>query len=343
MCLSKSSWGEDKCSCTAEKLALTPESVNVTFADVGCESEKAPPACGLPRRSGGNEQSMPKIEFKDKFIAFVDVLGCKALVEAAEAGDDATLNHVLGILTEYGSERHRNGFAQNGPALCPESHYFQRDLDFRVTHISDCLIVSGEVSPAGVINLVHHCWALVLNLLVVGVMARGYITRGNISHHGDQFVGSGYQKAYENEHNVAAFKRQADERGTPFVEIDRGVAEYIATDGDWCTRETFSRCVKADGRVVALFPFQRLQHSFVIGNFGAHRFDPDREKRGNQNLRESLTKMKNRVAALVDRSNPDAVSKAEHYIGALDAQLATCDRIDEILTQLGSRSSSRLL
>jgi hypothetical protein len=284
---------------------------------------------------------MSKIEFKDKFVAFIDVLGFKALVEAAEAGNDGTLNNVLSMLAEYGSAKHREKFAKSGPSLCPDSRYIQRDLDFRSTNISDSLILSSEISPAAVVNLVHHCWALVLSLLPLGVMCRGYITRGSLSHEGIQFFGSGFHKAYENEkHGVSAFKRVADERGTPFVEIDRLVSEYLATDGDWCSREMFSRCVKSDGEVVALFPFQRLQHSFVIGNSGTHRFDPDREKQANHNLRTSLTRMKHSVLALVDQSNTSAVNKAEHYIRALDAQLATCDQTDDILTKLGQTPGS---
>jgi hypothetical protein len=165
-------------------------------------------------------------------------------------------------------------------------------------------------------------------------MCRGYITRGSLSHEGIQFYGSGYQKAYKSEHDVSAFKRGADERGTPFVEIDRLVSEYLATDGDWCSREMFSRCVKGDGEVIALFPFQRLQHSFIIGNSGTHRFDPGREKQANHNLRTNLTRMKHSVLALVDQANIEAVKKAEHYIRALDTQLAACDQTDDILTRL---------
>jgi len=280
---------------------------------------------------------MPNIEFSDKFIAFIDVLGFKKLVEAAEAGNDQVLNEVLDVLTDFGSAEYRKRFEVTGPKICPQSSCLQRSLDFRATHISDCLVVSSEVSPAGVINLVHHCWAVVLYFLQKGVMCRGHITRGQIFHTDTQFVGTGYQKAYENEAKVAAFKREADERGTPFVEVDREVCEYVATNGDWCVKEMFSRFAKGDGEVVALFPFQRLSHSFIIGDYGGHKFDPAEEKRANNNVRSWLLEMKERVLALVDKSNPSAVRKAEHYIKALDAQLAVCNSTDEFLVRLTSR------
>ena len=218
---------------------------------------------------------------------------------------------------------------------CPNSRYIQRDLDFRLTQLSDCVIVSSEVSPAGVINLVSHCWGVVIKLLTKGIMCRGNITRGLVYHTDAQIIGSGYQEAYRKEAQVTAFKREADERGTPFVEIDQVVCDYVRDHGDWCVKEMFSRYVKEDGKVTALFPFQRLEHSFIIVGF-RKKFDPEKENRSNQNMRLMIEKLKERVMALVDRSNPNAVSKAEHYIVALDAQLEVCKRTDEMIDMLNS-------
>jgi len=281
------------------------------------------------------------MEFKEKFIGFIDVLGFKGMVEAAEAGQENTLNQVLQILSEYGSARARDRFSKYGPMTCPESGRLQRDLDFRATSVSDSLIISSEISQAGVINLIQHCWAAVLCFLQKGVMCRGYITRGLIFHTETQFVGTGYQKAYENESKVAAFKRNADERGTPFVEVDRVVCEYVERSTNACVKELFSRFAKGDGDVVALFPFQRLAHSFIIGDFHGHKFDPEQEKLSNENVRRLLNDMKQRVNALVDSSNPSAVRKAEHYVRALDSQLLVCDSTDEFLRQFSFSSPSR--
>lgn len=280
------------------------------------------------------------MEFKEKFVAFVDLLGFKKLVEAAEAGTGMALTELLEVLKKFGSPEERNKFGMYGPTVCPESTYLQRDLDFCLTQISDCVIVSSEVSPAGVINLVNHCWGIVIGLLQSGMMCRGYITRGPIFHTDTQVLGTGYQKAYEKEGNVAAFKREADERGTPFVEVDRAVCDYVRNCEDRCVKEMFSRYVRDDGEVVALFPFQRLAHSFVIGGFG-QKFDEEKEKQSNQNVRLMLRNLKGRVMAFVDMSNPSAVKKAEHYMQALDAQLAVCDRTDEMIDMLSSPFPSR--
>lgn len=246
------------------------------------------------------------------------------------------LKELLEALKHLGKSEDKEKFKKYGPTTCPQSQYLQSDLDFQLKQITDCVIVSSEVSPAGVINLVQHCWGAVIMLLTKGIMCRGYITRGLIYHTEDQIIGSGYQKAYGKESHVTAFKRSADERGTPFVEVDQVVCDYIANHSDPCVKEMFSRYVKTDGEVTALFPFQRLSHSFAIGGFGLPLFDPEKEKLSNQNVRIMLQNFKERVIALVDKSNPNAVIKAEHYLAALDAQLEVCSRTDDFIAKLCS-------
>lgn len=283
---------------------------------------------------------MNDTKFKDKFIGYVDILGFKKMVEAAEAGTGMPLSELLEVLKELGIPKDRIKFEKNGPMTCPNSKYIKRDLDFRLTQISDCVIVSSEVSPAGMINLVSHCWGAVIRLLTKGIMCRGYITRGSVYHTDVQIIGSGYQNAHGKEDQVTAFKREADERGTPFVEVDPAVCDYARAYGDPCVKEMFPRYVKEDGTVTALFPFQRLQHSSIIGSWLGHTFNPERERQSNENMRSMIEKMKERVMALVDQLNPDAVSKAKHYIAALDAQIEVCKKTDEMIDTLNSPSPS---
>jgi hypothetical protein len=276
---------------------------------------------------------MSDLEFRDKFIGFVDILGFKKLVEAAETGTGMPLHDLLEVLKELGTPEDRKRYEKYGARICPASTYIHRSLDFRVTQISDCVVVSSEVSPAGVINLVHHCWGAVIQLLTKGIMCRGYITRGLVYHKDDQIIGSGYQKAYGKESQVTAFKREADERGTPFVEVDPVVYSYVEDHGDSCVKGLFARYVKTDGEATVLFPFQMLAHTFIIASVG-YTCDPQKEKQSDQNMRLIIENARQRVMALVDQSNPSAVSKAEHYIAALDAQLEMCARIDKIIDTL---------
>ena len=185
------------------------------------------------------------------------------------------------------------------------------------------------------INLVDQCWKAVVRLLQAGVMCRGYISQGSIYHTDTQVVGTGYQEAYEKESQVAAFKREADERGTPFVEVAPAVAAYVSDCGDPCVQEMFSRLVRDDGETVAVFPFQRFSHSFIIGGLG-HKFDPEKERRSNDNMGASIKQLMARIQALVDTSNPQAVRKSEHYLSALEAQLQICDQTDRMIDQLSA-------
>jgi hypothetical protein len=271
----------------------------------------------------------------DKFIAFVDVLGFKKMVAESEEGTGLPLSDLMQLLKHLGTGVERAHFERSGPTCCPQAPRIQKNLDFRVTQISDCVVVSAEISPAGVINLIHHCWGAVIELMTRGIMCRGYIKRGRVFHSDSQIIGSGYQDAYSAERNVRAFMREADERGTPYVEVDAEVYQYVESQPDACVKEMFGRMVKRDGEVVVLFPFQMLRHSFLIGSIGG-RFDPEKEHTSNQNLRNKLLRMKERVWSFVDRSNPNAVSKANHYIAALDTQLRVCDETDEEIRMLAS-------
>jgi hypothetical protein len=277
---------------------------------------------------------MKNTEFKDKFIGYVYILGFKKMVEASEAGTGMPLPELLEMLEKLDAPDDRKDFEKYGPTICPESTYIQRNLDFRVTSFSDSVIVSSEISSAGVINLINHCWGAVLKLLVKGIMCRGYITRGSIYHTDAQIIGSGYQNACSKEkEGVTAFKCEADERGTPFVEVDQAVCNYVRDFGDKCVKEMFSRYVKGDGVVMALFPFQMLAHSF--GGFG-YEFDPEKEKQSNNNVRLWIKDFKERIMARVDQTDPKVMRKAQHYITALDAQLEACEKTDEMIDMLNS-------
>lgn len=274
-------------------------------------------------------------EFSDKFVAFVDVLGFKNLVADAEAGKGMGLSELLKLLEGLGTGKERARFESGGGTWCPEAPRVAKHLDFRVTQISDCAIVSAEVSPAGLVNLVSHCWAAAMHLLQSGLMCRGYIKRGRIFHTDNQVIGTGYQDAYAAEGKVTAFRREADERGTPFIEVDPEVVGYVASQPDACVKEIFARMVKTESGTTAVFPFQRLSHQFVISGFG-RRFDPEEERRSNQNVRVLITTLKAKVTASVDPAHESAVRKASHYLAALDVQLAGCDRTDDVINMLAS-------
>lgn len=92
---------------------------------------------------------------------------------------------------------------------------------------------------------------------------------------------------------------------------------------------------KRDGDTVVLFPFQRLEHKFIIPGLG-QKFDPEEQFKANDILRNNLLDMKKRVTSLIDPSNKKAVAKGKHYLHALDEQLRVCDHKDQEIRKLSA-------
>jgi hypothetical protein len=137
------------------------------------------------------------------------------------------------------------------PKVCPNSSRIATDLDFKITQISDCVVVSAEVSPAAVIALNHHCVTVAQALVHEGTLCRGYVTRGNIYHEERQFIGTGYMRAVENEKTVVFKRADLGEQETPFIQIDESVTEYVRDEGDECVCKMFARCTTSDGTYTA--------------------------------------------------------------------------------------------
>ena len=147
-------------------------------------------------------------------------------------------------------------------------------------------------------------------------------------------MGTGYNTAYKSEANVSAFKQEVDEKGTPFIEIDKAVCDYIRDDTDDCVRKMFDRHVKVEEGIAGIFPFKVLSHSFAIGGIPGMEFDPDAERESNDNMRKMLHRFKEGLLRYVDPENDRAMQKVQHYIAALNQQLEVCDATDEIISAL---------
>ena len=276
---------------------------------------------------------MPEFQFREKFIGFVDIIGWKSLVSRAEEGQGITLADLTEILNALGTDEDRTHFETYGPTTCPAAPRLRHDLDFRITRASDCVVVSSEISPAGVINLVSHCWKACVTLLTRGIMCRGYIKRGNIFHTEDTEIGTGLNDVVEREKKVSIFRGDSDERGTPFIEIDVDVIQFVEHQPDECVKEMFSRMVSKEGELGAIFPFKRLDHQLNLGGFGIQ-FDSGRERESVNNMRRCIQDMRNQVELNIDPSNESARRKGNHYIRMLEAQLEVSDKTKAAIDSL---------
>ena len=277
---------------------------------------------------------MTEPQFTEKFIAFFDVLGWKFHVRASDKGCGLSLGKLCEIVDEMGKPKDREHFEKYGPKTCPQAPCMRRDMDFRITQVSDSVLISAEVSPAGLINLVSYCCSTCMGLLSKGVLCRGYIKRGRIYHTSEYQIGVGINDVVAREKQVSIFRKDAAERGTPFIEIDKEVVQYVEHQPDACVKKMFPRFVEVEGDLAAIFPFKRVDPSIFFGSGSGAKFDPEREHESVNVVRGWIHRMKELVESHVDWSNESARQKGNQYIRMLDAKLDACDQMDDVINRL---------
>ncbi|WP_197167115.1 hypothetical protein [Novosphingobium aureum] len=119
--------------------------------------------------------------YREKYVAFVDLLGFSNLVQRS-ANDEMALKAVVDAI-----ERLKDTACEN-PAT-----------DTLITYFSDCLVLSCERSPRALISMLQNLVTIAENLLVVDVMVRGALTVGKIHHDRHFMFGPAMIEAYRME------------------------------------------------------------------------------------------------------------------------------------------------
>ena len=277
---------------------------------------------------------MSEVQYTEKFIAFLDVLGWKSLVRASDKGCGLALGELCEIMDNLGKPTDREHFEKYGPTTCPQAPCMRKDMDFCITRLSDSALISAEVSPAGLINLVSYCSRPCTGLLSKGVMCRGYIKRGRIYHTSEYQIGVGISDVVAREKQVAIFRKDADEHGTPFIEIDMDVVQYVSNQPDECVKKMFPRFVEVDNDLAAILPFRRLDPSTFFGPGLGQMFNPERERESVNVVRGWIRRIKKDVRRYVDWSNESACQKGNQYIWMLDAKLRAGDHLEDTINLL---------
>jgi hypothetical protein len=117
-------------------------------------------------------------DYKERYVAFLDLLGFKAQVENAERDpvERAKLRQILELV--------RDTVGQNST------------IGLRLSYLSDCLVISTERTAAGLWEVFQSVSAITCNLLQYDVLVRGGITGGG-AHHGSDFLyGTAVNRAY---------------------------------------------------------------------------------------------------------------------------------------------------
>jgi len=127
----------------------------------------------------------PVDDYKELYIAFLDLLGFKTQVETAETDPVAheKLRTVLQLVRE---------------SLCEVP-----SINFRLNYFSDCIVLSGERAPHGLLEMFRSICLLTSNLMQHDVLIRGGLAAGQVHHSRDFLYGSALNRAYALESKVA--------------------------------------------------------------------------------------------------------------------------------------------
>ncbi|MGB0895685.1 MAG: hypothetical protein ACPGU9_06205 [Flavobacteriaceae bacterium] len=161
--------------------------------------------------------------YNKKFIAFIDILGFKNLIDGIESNsktsktDFKKVQSILNFLNEESID-------SNGQHDLPvyektDDGYVEKELGNPIiTYVSDCVIISTDGTFDGFKSICNKITKLYTDIASDGIFLRGAIVYGNIYHKDRILFGSGYVKSYLLEEKKAIFPR---------VIIDESVFDFL--------------------------------------------------------------------------------------------------------------------
>lgn len=259
--------------------------------------------------------------FVVKAIAFVDIVGFSNMVETAT---DKDLPSLLELTDCLGKPLDAAQYIR-GPIMCPNAPFLEETLDFKVTQVSDCVIVSAELSPAGVINLVHYCSNIALRIMGRRQLVRGSIVIGQIFHQGIRIIGEGYQRAVKGEGQVTlkSDPLKTESAGGPFIEIGPDVLDYVRSQPDECVKLMLSRMTESDGTVTAIYPYNSVAESHFCEV--KEDFDPYRWRESVKRWRAGWLEMRQFLSETANALPPKPKAKWQHAIKGVDHIISRAD------------------
>jgi hypothetical protein len=153
--------------------------------------------------------------YQERFVAFLDLLGLKALVETAER-DEAQFNRLQEVL---------HGLSQT---LCNNP-----STGTRFTYFSDCIVITTSATPDALWELFRSIHVLTGNLLQQDVLVRGAITRGGAFHDAEYVYGTAISRAavLENTHARQPLTLISPEVYEDVKAFGKGLLQWVEHDG----------------------------------------------------------------------------------------------------------------
>lgn len=263
----------------------------------------------------------PLPSFVTKVVAFVDIVGFSNMVEKAT---DHELPRLLELTECLGKPLDAVDY-RDGPIACPNASFLDKALDFKITQVSDCVIVSAELSPAGIINLIHYCSKIAMKMMEHRQLVRGSIVIGPVFHQGIRIIGEGYQRAVKGEGRVTLMSDplKTESAGGPFIELGPDVLRYIADQPDKCVKHMLSMMTETDGTVTAIYPYNAVAESHFCEM--KEDFDPHYWGASVSGWRDSWLEMREFLSATEKSLPPKQAAKWQHAIKGVDHIVSRAD------------------
>lgn len=156
--------------------------------------------------------------YSQRYVAFLDILGFKALVEKSRHDSDTfnLISSVLDVIRRYA-----------------DNENVKESYDVRFTHFSDSIVITSPVDQSGLFALMRSVQGLSGELAFHLVLLRGGITLGPVVHEAGKLFGPAVVAAY-----------QADQSGLP----PRIVMDSVVTESaiDYRERSLLDELLEID-------------------------------------------------------------------------------------------------
>ncbi|MEK2144812.1 hypothetical protein WOC23_22760 [Vibrio parahaemolyticus] len=170
---------------------------------------------------------MTNINFEDRAVAFIDVLGFKTIVDNAAVGSDnfELLRDLIETLENALPKLNSQVNSDIPTELIPKHIY-----------ISDCIILSAPLSSEKVTN---YCGLSILVMRVIQLthlfLSKGYLIRGGISigkvwHSDSNIVGPAYQEAYLLETKTGVPRIELSDSAKAHWDMVNGKGNFMCLD-----------------------------------------------------------------------------------------------------------------
>lgn len=135
-------------------------------------------------------KELKKVEYKNCFVFFIDILGFKELIKKNNAAE-------IRDIIEYFYKIFESDFSKP-----PYQNY-------NITQVSDCIVISFEKEPKFQLYMLLHIFFDLQSALLAdkGVLIRGAGRFGKLYHDDKYLFGEAYQNAFYSEEKTAIYPR----------------------------------------------------------------------------------------------------------------------------------------